>query len=800
MIKSKIIIIGANLKGVETELKHMGIRCTELIFHCSPLSMIGERDENMIEISGCIDDMPTHLDIKKNLAQMLSKDPANFVQNYNSIPVGKAVDYSNIAEHIVVSNTSLAYDLFSNGEYIYTAYSDNEFYQTLENNASYKKTPPANSDIDWKGLYLKFVDTVMQEYDSRHIILIKTNPAKFYMDGSDIKRFGAEYDKLGEMICEADRIFAEKTNCIVVDEAYNHIPAAFDSESVVPFAEFDDACVYDISRIIEDIIFNGTIPPQRGGDLADINDIISLYNEYETASDKEKFAEKIRGLVEDKNALPIIKAKQFRSKNIEFFSGYPYLADGLKTVPNDDRIYVKLGNDVYLVFVPNTETPLIKTALPFQHTPDYERIIKDGYACSIWEADALCGSLPFYIDRARRGDGLHSVRINFDSREDFYDSLNYIDYPDLIENESFLIGISGDEFDTSVHKVKCDLGFFFDPDVKICQLNGGFSDQIIRYVFSKRIEDLTGSQIYYDDLAYYFEYKMNDLEVERVIKEDISGRLFSHIFTRRLLLNFRIGDVISDKLAENGLRELTVIVNNNEYGDIVRKCNKICLCSIQYEYLGKILSCGLYPLYFDYYIRTEWLMAMRPFEIREYLEFPPATGKNKELEKEMLGCDAVAIHIRRGDFVVLGWNVNTEFFFDAIGKLSQIEDYPNKKYFVFSDDIPWVKEHSEEIGLDGADGEVFYVDHNKNEDSLFDMYLISLAKVVIGSLSGFVRTGVLFSSRCEDYFCSAPNIKTSFEAAGKKNKHDIVFSGEATPDKTNLLTVLNAEQKKHTEK
>ena len=799
MIRSKIIMIGANLKGVETELKHMGIRCTELIFHCSPLSMIGEHDEGMTEISGRIDDVPTHLDIKKNLAQMLSKDPANFVRNYNAI-AGKTVDYSNLAEYIIVSNTSLAYDLFFNGKYIYTAYSDNEFYQAIKNNASYKKVSPVRGDLDWKELYLKFVETIMKEYDSRHIILIKTDPAKFYMDGSEIKQFGAEYDAIGDLICEADRIFAEKTNCIEVNEAYNHIPTSFDSESVVPFAEFDSACVYDISRIIEDIVFNGMVPQKTGDTFVDINGIISIYNEYEMASDKTPVVAKIKDLIGDKNALPIVKAKQFRSKNIDFLAGYPYISDSLKTVPNDEGVWVGSGNNVYIVLAPNSETPILKSVLPFQNAPDYERIINDGYVCSVWEADALCGSLPFYIDRARRGDGQHPVRMNFASKEDFYDSLNYIDYPDLIENERFLIGMSGDEIDTSDHKVKCDLGFFFDPDAKIFMFNGGLSDQIIRYVFAKRVEDLAASQIYYDDLSYYLDYILNDLEVERVIKEDISSRLFSNIFTRRLLLNFRIGDIIPDKLAENGLREITVIVNNNEYSDVIKKCNKICLCSIQYEYFGKILGCGLYPLYFDYYIRTEWLMAMRPFELRDYLEFPPTAGKNKELEKEMLGCDAVAIHVRRGDFVRLGWSANTEFFFDVIGKLSQIEDYPNKKYFVFSDDIPWVKEHSKEMGLDGADGEVFYVDHNKNEDSLFDMYLISLAKVIIGSLSGFVRTGALFSSRCEDYFCSAPNIKTTFESTVKKNKHDIAFLGESIPDKTNLLTVLNATQKKYTEK
>ena len=801
MIRSRVIIIGANLRGVETELKHGGIRCTELITHCSPLSMIGERDENMIEISGRIDDMPTHLDIKKNLAQMLSKDPANFVQNYNTMPYGKNVDYSNPAEYIIISNTSLAYDLCSNGKYVYTSHSDNEFSLTLKNDATYKILSPTSCGFDWKSLYLKFVETILKEYDSRHIILIKTNPAKYYMDGSDIKLFGTEYDAICDLICEADRFFVEKTNCIEVNEAYNHIPTSFDNDSVVPFAEFDSACVYDISRIIEDIILNGTLPQKCGGTFVEINDVISLCLEYEDAPDKMAYSDKIKDLLVDNNALPIIKAHKLINRNIEFLKGYAFISESLKNIPNNERVYVGVGNHVYIALDPNSGTPISRVVFPFINTPDYKRVINDGYVCSIWEADALCGSLPFYIERARRGDSQQPVRIGFNSKEEFYASLYLIEYPDLVENEVFLIGSSGDEFDTSNHEIKCDLSFFFDPNVKICTLDNGLGDQITYYIFAKRIEEFTGSEIYYDDLIYYLDYIMNDREIDRIIKEDISGRLFSNIFTRRLLLNFKIGDVISDKLAENGLHELTVITNNKAArADIVKKCNKICLCSIQYEYLGKILNCGLYPLYFNYYIRPEWLMSLRPFELREYLEFPKTTGRNKELEAEMLGCDAVAIQVRRGDYVRMGWESNTEFFYDAICKLSQIEDYPNKKYFVFSDDMPWVKEHSMELGLDDAGGEVFYADHNKNEDSLFDMYLISLAKVIIGSSSGFVKMGALYSSRCENYFCSNSKVKKIFEAAGKKNKHDIVFLGESIPDYTNLLALRTDTQRQNSNK
>lgn len=798
MIRSKIIMIGANLKSVETELKHAGIRCTEFISNCSPLSMAGKRDENMVELCKRIDDMPAHLDIKKNFAQMLSKDPANFVQNYNTMPYGKNVDYFNLAEYIVVSNTSLAYEVFSNGEYVYTARFDNEFSDLIKSDSSYKKADISCGEFDWKSRYMQFVETILKEYNGEHIILIKTNSAKYYMDGSEIKQFGSEFDKIGELICEADRIFAEMTNCIVVNEEYNHIPTVYNPESTVPFAELDSECVYDISRIIESIIFNGTMPQKTESSFTDINDVISFYRAYESASDKTSFAENVKDLISDKSALPINKAKQNRDINIDFLAKYPYTSESLRNCPNDERIYVGLGNNVYIVLAPNLEKPIFKINVPIQDILDQERVIENGYVCSINEADALCSSLPFYIERARRSDGQHPIRINFNSKEEFYDSLNYIDYPDLIESENFLIGLSDEEFDTSSHKVKCDLGFFFDPDVKICVLDNGLGDQITHYIFAKRLEDYTGSEIYYDDLVYYLDYIMNDREIDRIIKEDISGRLFSNIFTRRLLLNFKMGDVIPDRLADHGLRELTVVANNNEErGDAVKKCNKICLCSIQHKYFDKILNCGLYPLYFNYYIRPEWLMTLRPFELRQYLEFPETTGKNKEIEEKILDCDAVAIQMRRGDFVRLGWDSDTAFYSEALEKLSKIADYPNKKFFVFSDDIPWIKEHSKEMGLDDADGEVFYIDHNKNEDSLFDMYLISLAKVVIGSASGFAKMGTLFGTRCENFFCSNPKVEKVFDAIGKKNRHNIKLGDQYAVDYSVTTSIRNQTRKQN---
>lgn len=113
--------------------------------------------------------------------------------------------------------------------------------------------------------------------------------------------------------------------------------------------------------------------------------------------------------------------------------------------------------------------------------------------------------------------------------------MNYIDYPDLPDNKYFLIGLRDDLFDINDLTSRCNLDFFFDKNVKICVLDNGFTNQIIYYIFSKRLEDYTSSTIYYDDLVYCYDYIMNGFEIDKVAKEDISSRLFSKKFTRKLL-------------------------------------------------------------------------------------------------------------------------------------------------------------------------------------------------------------------------------------------------------------------------
>lgn len=101
----------------------------------------------------------------------------------------------------------------------------------------------------------------------------------------------------------------------------------------------------------------------------------------------------------------------------------------------------------------------------------------------------------------------------------------------------------------------------------------------------------------------------------------------------------------------------------------------------------------------------------------------PSDKKNIALIKKINNSVSVSIHIRRGDTLAsnnpFGFINNTNYYTNAL-------DYANNKivnphYFVFSDDMEWVKENLK-IPV------CTYVDNNKDKNSYIDMYLMSLCK------------------------------------------------------------------------
>ena len=118
------------------------------------------------------------------------------------------------------------------------------------------------------------------------------------------------------------------------------------------------------------------------------------------------------------------------------------------------------------------------------------------------------------------------------------------------------------------------------------------------------------------------------------------------------------------------------------------------------------------------------------FQLKE-----PLNEENKKWMNQIVSCESVSLHIRRGDYVSntnsqhSHNNCNNEYYIKALNKIKQ--KHNNSKVFVFSDDLKWCKEN---LKLDNT---TYFVDANQANNFHLDMYLMSQCKHNIIANSSF---------------------------------------------------------------
>lgn len=125
--------------------------------------------------------------------------------------------------------------------------------------------------------------------------------------------------------------------------------------------------------------------------------------------------------------------------------------------------------------------------------------------------------------------------------------------------------------------------------------------------------------------------------------------------------------------------------------------------------------------------------------LRRELRFPVCADeqigrRNEEMIDRMMSTESVSVHVRRGDYLdpanaALFGGICTEAYYEAAMAWIRAR-YPKARFFFFSDDIPYVREH-----YAGADCEI--IDWNKGADSLYDMMLMSRCRHNICANSTF---------------------------------------------------------------
>lgn len=128
--------------------------------------------------------------------------------------------------------------------------------------------------------------------------------------------------------------------------------------------------------------------------------------------------------------------------------------------------------------------------------------------------------------------------------------------------------------------------------------------------------------------------------------------------------------------------------------------------------------------------------------------------RNDEVVRQMEETVSVSVHIRRGDYLddmnkALFGNICTEAYYEkALGYMR--ERFPEAVFFIFSDDIPYVKERYQ--------GEQYrIIDWNHGRNSFYDMMLMSRCKHNICANSTFSLWGARLNAH-EDKIMIRPSI------------------------------------------
>lgn len=234
--------------------------------------------------------------------------------------------------------------------------------------------------------------------------------------------------------------------------------------------------------------------------------------------------------------------------------------------------------------------------------------------------------------------------------------------------------------------------------MKILYSQGGLGNQMFQYAYVKYLESRGHQDIWIDSSAPSLR-RHHGFEIRRIFpKVNLHGRYLPYIIGRPLHI-------------------------------FCYYILKFCLRMKNIESEGEETL----------WIRGYWQDVRYTEPIRETLlsefEFRPIDDPvNAALIEQINGCNAVSLHVRRGDYMHsqnrdIFWGLcNDDYYRRAVEHIRA--NVENPRFFIFSDDVQWVKDN---LGMEDA----VVVDNNSGRSSFRDMQLMSACSHNIIANSSF---------------------------------------------------------------
>ena len=253
-------------------------------------------------------------------------------------------------------------------------------------------------------------------------------------------------------------------------------------------------------------------------------------------------------------------------------------------------------------------------------------------------------------------------------------------------------------------------------------ITGGLGNQMFQYAFACALR-AKGIEVkiyisYYDFWSKYNWHMHNGYELEHVfgIKEDYINKQGLHMKWIRLLDHYD---------------PLGIIKKGENHYD---------------RYFPNTLS----RYYYGYWQDEQYFIDIRE-RIQKSFKFQNIDLANEQLSKEMLSCNSVSLHIRRGEYRQFGMTIiGEDYYAKAINHIISIVKNPS--FYVFSDDQNEARNISKQMNISPT-----IIDYNHGRNSYKDMYLMSKCKHNIIANSSFSWWGAWLNNN-ENKIVIAPKI------------------------------------------
>ena len=242
----------------------------------------------------------------------------------------------------------------------------------------------------------------------------------------------------------------------------------------------------------------------------------------------------------------------------------------------------------------------------------------------------------------------------------------------------------------------------------VLQINLG--NQLFQYAFGRALYIKTNSKLY--------------LEISRLThpsKPDIAPRTFQ-------IPHFNIqGEAIFQQVGKSLISKPKI--KTFDLLEKVRPKRAAQICMVYknrspHRYAPYVLDLPANVLLFGYHQSEKYFLRIEDTLRGELSLSTEPTGPNQNWSMQIDGCNSASVHIRRGDYTELDWDLPATYYQSAIEKIDSTGN--DVELFFFSDEIGWTKEHIEEfLPSTFSASEVHSVDCNDGQGTYEDLRLMA---------------------------------------------------------------------------